>query len=99
MERRKRGRGCRGRRGMIKGLKGKCGMEFSGYGLEGDLDRVPLSLTNFLSNSNVMILGIEIQENACKLKREYGVDCLCKKVDLRDLVKAWFPLSYKKSLD
>ncbi|KAL4383831.1 hypothetical protein GQ457_15G020960 [Hibiscus cannabinus] len=57
------------------------------------LDHMPQSLRSFLTDSRVVFVGIEIEQTVFKLQNEYGLSC-GKKMDVRSLVKAWFPLSY-----
>lgn len=56
------------------------------------MDCIPLSIKNFLSDPNVVFVGIEVEEIMSKLKNEYGL-CIKKKIDVRTLAKLHFPIS------
>ncbi|CAI9774270.1 unnamed protein product [Fraxinus pennsylvanica] len=55
---------------------------------------IPQSIWNLLSDSNNTFVGVQIEETAKKLRNEYGIS-FCRSLDLRSLVKTWFPISYK----
>ena len=57
------------------------------------INDMPQSIRSFLSDSNVIFVGIEIEETVFKLQNEYGLSCT-KKIDVRSLVKVHFPLSF-----
>lgn len=50
-------------------------------------------IKNFLSDPNVVFVGIEVEEIISKLKSEYGL-CIKKMIDVRTLAKLHFPISY-----
>ncbi|XVF72771.1 hypothetical protein PTKIN_Ptkin12aG0147500 [Pterospermum kingtungense] len=54
---------------------------------------MPQSIKCFLSDSDVIFVGIELDETLFKLQNEYGLSC-AKKIDVRSLVKVHFPLSF-----
>ncbi|GAB2230494.1 hypothetical protein Droror1_Dr00014762 [Drosera rotundifolia] len=56
------------------------------------LNTAPKSLRDFLSNKNIVFVGVEIEENMRKLREEYGLVC-ARGYDLRALAKVCFPLS------
>ncbi|GER34681.1 polynucleotidyl transferase [Striga asiatica] len=57
------------------------------------INRIPQSITDFLSDPRNMFVGIEILENSRKLHKEYALD-VDRKVDLHFLAKHWFPVRY-----
>ncbi|KAL2556483.1 uncharacterized protein Fot_01310 [Forsythia ovata] len=58
------------------------------------MDNIPQSIPNLLCDSNISFVGVQIQENARKLKNQYGL-IFSRNIDIHALVKTWFPLSYK----
>ncbi|XVE73471.1 hypothetical protein DITRI_Ditri11bG0120500 [Diplodiscus trichospermus] len=57
------------------------------------INGMPQSIRSFLSDTDVIFVGIEIEETLFKLQNEYGLRCT-KKIDVRSLVKVNFPLSF-----
>ncbi|KAM7276154.1 hypothetical protein ACFE04_018020 [Oxalis oulophora] len=57
------------------------------------MDVIPQSLRDFLSDPNIVFVGVEMEEVSVKLKEEYGL-CCNKKIDVRSLVKINYPLSF-----
>ncbi|MBA0605062.1 hypothetical protein Godav_017676 [Gossypium davidsonii] len=57
------------------------------------INHMPQFIKTFLSDTDVVFVGIDIEETVFKLQNEYGLSC-GRIIDVRSLVKAWFPLSY-----
>lgn len=57
------------------------------------INDLPRSIKSFLSDSDVIFVGIELEETLFKLQTEYGLSC-AKKIDVRSLVKVNFPLTF-----
>ncbi|KAK1354353.1 3'-5' exonuclease domain-containing protein [Heracleum sosnowskyi] len=60
------------------------------------MDSMPHSLTNLLDDKRVTFFGVRVDAYALNLSRDYGLKFCKKIVDIRDLAKIWFPISYLK---
>lgn len=59
------------------------------------MDYLPLSLKNFLKDSNFTFVGIEVAGDIEKLKDEYGLECT-KCADIRELAKRKWPGRFRR---
>lgn len=59
------------------------------------MDEIPESIKGFLMNPNFTFVGIEVADDAMKLKNEYGLDCRCCG-DIRDAAKDRWPGRFRR---
>lgn len=60
------------------------------------MDSVPCSIVDLFDDKRVTFFGVRVNAYASKLSRDYGLEFCKKIVDIRDLVKIWFPISFLK---
>ncbi|CAL5378548.1 unnamed protein product [Camellia sinensis] len=59
------------------------------------VDEIPQSLKTFLSDTNFTFVGIEVSDDAAKLKNEYGLEC-GKCEDIREAAKRRWPGRFRR---
>lgn len=57
------------------------------------MDCMPHCIKNLFDDKRVTFFGVRAKANAAKLCRDYGLK-FWRIIDIRDLVKIWFPIRY-----
>ncbi|XP_057730881.1 3'-5' exonuclease-like [Arachis stenosperma] len=61
------------------------------------IDKLPLSLKNFLMNPNFFFVGFSFAEDISKINNEHGLNCGGVRADIKDLAVRKWPVRWNRS--